>query len=328
MVNSNTNKFRLIVHEELKQSVRPTIVPYSLLVVLLFVVFCTVLLQSNQVLKHDGLCPDRLCESNQLFTSDMENVLRYGFFSSAQPLEEAMSGTSANAGYLCSGLSNAQTAVVQFAATNIQGFVCFRVYDDEDILLPSVYPNYSSRSFRFSLFNFNCKTQPPLSLRELQLGIGPLAFGERSGLVRNQFAPNAHACFSDVKISFPTQRNAGFFVDCQTPFAVGLHGAVGRDNMTKQRTGQLGRKIEFISDCSVKLTGQGVGVAGFLSFVDDIGQPVSGFLVGSRYFAEPRMVAHDFQFVGSQSTHTTLYSDVAYENFVNSKNYLRKMEKR
>ena len=121
MVNFNPTKRCLIVHEELQLGVCPSVVPCPLLVVLLFVVFGMVALETSQVLKRYGLRSDFLCESNQSLACDVENVLRYGFFSSTQPLEEAMSGTSAYAGYLRSGLSNAQTAVVQFATTNIQG---------------------------------------------------------------------------------------------------------------------------------------------------------------------------------------------------------------
>ena len=105
MVNFNPNKRCLVADIELQLGVCPSVVPCPLLVVLLFVVFGMVALETSQVLKRYGLRFDFLCESNQSLACDVENVLRYGFFSSTQPLEEAMSGTSAYAGYLCSGLS-------------------------------------------------------------------------------------------------------------------------------------------------------------------------------------------------------------------------------
>ena len=321
MVNFNPTKRCLIVHEELQLGVCPSVVPCPLLVVLLFVVFGMVALETSQVLKRYGLRSDFLCESNQSLACDVENVLRYGFFSSTQPLEEAMSGTSAYAGYLCSGLSNAQTTVVQFAATNIQGLVGLGVYGDEDVLLPSVYPNDASCFFRFCLFNFNREAQPPLPLDKFEFGVQPLAFGKWSGLERNQFAPNAHAFLSDVEVPFPAQGDGCSFVGRQTPLAVGLHGTVGGDNMAEQRTGELGGQIEFLSDRSIELFGKVVWVVNYLSFEDDVRQPVGGFLVGSCQLCEPWMVAGDFQFVGSQSFHTTLSSKAAYENSANSKNY-------
>ena len=232
-----------------------------------------------------------------------------------------MCGTSAYAGYLCSGLSNTQTAVVQFAATNIQGLVGLGVYGDEDVLLPSVYPNDASCFFRFCLFNFNREAQPPLPLDKFEFGVQPLAFGKWSGLERNQFAPNAHAFLSDVEVPFPAQGDGCSFVGRQTPLAVGLHGTVGGDNMAEQRTGELGGQIEFLSDRSIELFGKVVWVVNYLSFEDDVRQPVGGFLVGSHHFIEPWVVAGDFQFVGSQSFHTTLSSQAAYENSANSKNY-------
>lgn len=155
MVNSNPNKRCLVVREELKQGVSPTIVPRPLLVVLLCVGFGVVLLETNQVLERYGLRSDFLCKSNQLLAGNVENVLRYGFFSSTQPLEKAMSGTSANAGYFRFGLSDTQSAVVQFAATNIQGLVGFGIDSDEDVFLPSVYPDDASCGFGFGLFNLN-----------------------------------------------------------------------------------------------------------------------------------------------------------------------------
>lgn len=318
MVNPNPNKRCLVADEELQQGVCPSVVPCSLLVVLLFVVFGVVLLEANQVFKGYGLRPDFLCKGNQSLTGDVENVLRYGFFSSAQSLEKTMSGTSANAGYSCFGLSDTQTAVAQFAATNIQGLVGLGVYGDKDVLLPSVYPDYSSCCLGFCLFNLNGKAEIPLPLDLLQLGIRPLAFWKWSGVVGNQFSPDAYTFLSYVEVPFPAQRDGGLLVGCQTPLAVGFHAAIGGDYMAEQRTGELGRQIEFLSDRAVELTGEGVGIASLLTTEDDVGQPVGGFLVGSRQFCKPWMVACDFQFVGSQSFHTTLSSKVAYENSAKS----------
>ena len=271
MVETDAYERCLIADKELQQSVCPSVVPCSLLVVLLLIGLGAAALQPNQVFKRYGSCPDFLCKGNQSLAGDMENVLRYGFFSSAQPLQQAVSGTSANAGYLRSGLSKTQAAVVQLPATNVQGLVGLGVYGNEDVLLSSVYPDYSSCGLGFCQFNFNRKIKIPLPLDAIQLGVRPRAFGEWSGLEGNEFTPNTHALLSDIEVPLPAQGDGGFLVGSQTPLAIGLHAAIGGDYMAEQGTGQLGWQMELRPDRSVELFGQVVGVVGCFSIEDDIG---------------------------------------------------------
>lgn len=325
MLQQNTFGSSLVGYKKLQHGIGPAIVPCPLLMMLLFVIPAVVAFESSQVFHDDGFCSNTICKSNQLLTRNMQHVLRYGLFSSTKPLKKTFSGTSSNAGYFGLGLSDAKPAMIKRSSFDIESFVCFRINGTKDILLASVYSN--DASFGFGVWNFNLdgQTQVPILADEFEFGVGPSTFWQGYGLVGDETFPDSQTLVADVEVTFPTNWYDEFGVFSEAPFFVGPHRTIGRDDMAKERAGNLGRQLELFSDGGVEFFGKMVRAWRMItSFEDDLREPVASISVVNRDIIEPVGSGDNLEFVGSQTLHIISLYRRLYDSFEEMGNNLRK----
>lgn len=321
-VHSNTFRSSLVANEKLAQSKRPAMVSGSLLMMQ----FLLAVANASEVFHHNRLCSNRFSESNQLLGSNVEHLMRYGFFSSTQPLQKATSGASANAGYFGSGLANTKSAMVKRSTTDIQGFVGFWFYGGQQVLLSTI--NANDGSFGLDLWNVDVDSEDeiPLFADEFQLRVAPLANRDVTAFVLSSGSPDGETIASDVEIPLPADRYIEFFVDSEVPLLVGLHRPVSGNDVSEETASDLAGKLELLSDGSVELSRQG-GRRGWLASVeDDFGQPVGGVAVGNGNFEQPWVVGGELQLGSPDRFHTLLLSVEVAETFNNLERFLQKGE--
>lgn len=312
-VHANTFRSSLVFNEELTHRKRPAMVSRLLLMMdsLLAVA------NASEVFHHNRPCSDRLGKSNQLLRSNVKHLMRYGFFSSTQPFQKATSGASANAGYFGSGLTNTKSAMVKRSTTDIQGFVRFRFYGSQQVLLPTV--NSNDGSFGFSLWNVDVDSEDeiPLLTDEFQLGVAPLTNGDVTVFVIGNSSPDGKFVASNVEVSLPADRHVELLVDGEVPLFVGLHRPVGGNDVSKEATSNLRGQLELLTNGSVELSRQGGRRRWFASVENDFGQPVGSIAVCNGDFEQPWVVGSELQLGSPNRFHTLLLSVEVAETFNN-----------
>ena len=296
---SNSFFQRFVLRKELSRFEWPTMVSCSLLMMALCIP------NTRQVFHDDTSGSNRLSKGDYSLTCEMTEFLRYGLFSSAESFKKTISGASSYTSNPCSCLTEPKATMVQTPTVNIQSLSCLGINGSQQVLLSTINTHDCSSCLCFRNFNFNCQNQIPNAIDQLQLGVRPVEQWQRFGFVRNGFAPKSQSfCFGAIEVSFPANRNALLFVDCQTPLTVGLHCSVSPDDLTEQRTSNLTWKFKSFSDGLVKFIGQYGGRRGFATVEYDLGKPVKCFKIVGSHFGVFGILRSNLEFVGSDGFHS------------------------
>jgi hypothetical protein len=161
----------LVSNEELGGGKWPSIVPIPLLMVLACFLsqigLAAGIPDTSQVFHNHRPGSDLFCKGHHSLRSEVTRLMRYGFFPSAEPLQEAVGGTGANAGNLCFGLSDTKSLVVEHPARDIKSLVGFGIKSGQDVILSAINPYNGSSGFECWNFDFHGQTKNPLSFDTL-----------------------------------------------------------------------------------------------------------------------------------------------------------------
>lgn len=257
-----------------------------------------------KVFHHDTSCIDRFGESHQLLGSNMEEVLRYGFFLPAQSFQQTFSRRRANTSDFRSYLSDASSAIVKGTTTDIQGLAALGYDRYEQVLDPRIHTNDGSCIFAIRNIDLDSEDEEPSVADKFETRIRPITFRDYSALVLSLCSPDRQSLATDIEVTFPANGDDDLLEDGEFPLAVGFHAPVGGDNMTEQGATDLARKLEFLPDCCVELVGEACGCFHDLAVVDDVRKPVGGIAIGNADLGQLGVVCGEFQFDGSDGFHT------------------------
>ena len=294
---------RLVLRKELGCFEWPTMISGSLLMMALCIP------NAGQVFHCDTSGSNRLSKGNYSLRCEMTEFLRYGLFSSAQPFQQTVSGTSSYTSNPCSGLTEPKATMVQTPTVNIQSLSCSRVNCSQQILLTAINPDDTATGFGFRNINFNRQNQIPNTIDQLQLGVRPIEQRQRLGFVGNGFTPQGQPFgFGAIEVSFPADRNTLLFIDRQTPLPVGLHRSIGSNHLPEQTASNLTWQFELVSDGLVELVGQHGSRRWFATVENDLRKPIERPKIVGGHFGVLGILRGNLEFVGSDGFHSYCHS--------------------
>lgn len=272
---TNTMTQRLVFDKELCLSVRPAMDSATVF----FPTIERTVTDTFKVFHHNTACIDRLGESHQLLTGNMEEVLRYGLFPTRQSFEKTFRGRRANTSDFLTGIADTCSAMVEGTTADIQRLTTLGLDSYKQILDAGVYTNDRSGIPGIRDVHLDGKNEEPRPTDKFETRIRPITFRDSSTFVLGLRPPDGQSFGGDVEVTFPANGNDDLFVDGEFPFAVGLHAPVSGDDMAEQGASDLTWELKLLSDGGVELVGEGSGCFHDLSVVDDVGKPICGITI-------------------------------------------------